>query len=307
MTSITTALFPVSIYATKDLYAANERKLFLRVLEYYTGILFLTTNRVGAFDMAFKSRIHISLYCPPLTARQTLDIWKMNLDALRERKKDSLSIARPKIIQFAKDHYTSMREKEMQWNGQQIRNAVQTAVALAEREYSVQKLKQQGHSDGSAKTDIKPCELLRGHFETVASAAEEFDNHLIDIYGAGEDERAFNRMDRAKKGEVANHFKGRGGYKYSTPREHDRRGNYAADDSPFFDAKNSRAHRNAAGRGHGWSRSQHHDDFGEEEDYNQQEEGEDAPPQFRNTRGGQVRSEFLLDEALGEDEGIDHH
>ena len=164
MTSITTALFPVSIYATKDLYAANERKVFLRVLEYYTGILFLTTNRVGAFDMAFKSRIHINLYYPPLTARQTLDIWKMNLDALRERRKDSLSIARPKIIQFAKDHYTSMRKKDMQWNGRQIRNAVQTAVALAEHEYSVQKLKRQGHSDGSVKTDIKPCELLPGAF-----------------------------------------------------------------------------------------------------------------------------------------------
>lgn len=40
--------------------------VFLRVLEYFTGMLFLTTNRVGAFDEAFKSRIHISLYYPPL-------------------------------------------------------------------------------------------------------------------------------------------------------------------------------------------------------------------------------------------------
>lgn len=33
--------------------------VFLRVLEYYAGILFLTTNRVGTFDEAFKSRIHM--------------------------------------------------------------------------------------------------------------------------------------------------------------------------------------------------------------------------------------------------------
>ena len=210
----------------------------------------------------------------------------MNLDALQERKKDSLSIARSKIIQFAKDHYINMRKKDMQWNGRQIRNAVQTAVALAEYEYSAEKLKQQGHGDGSAKTHTKPCELLPEHFETVASAAEEFDNHLMDIYGAGEDERAFNRMDRAKKGEVANHFKSRVEYKYSTPRDHDRRYNYPANDSGFFEAQNSRAHRNAAGRGHGWSRSQHDDDFGEEDDYNQQEEEGDASPQFRSTGGG---------------------
>lgn len=37
--------------------------VFLRMLEYYKGILFLTTNRIGTFDEAFKSRIHISLFC----------------------------------------------------------------------------------------------------------------------------------------------------------------------------------------------------------------------------------------------------
>src|SRR4051794_28771603 len=30
-------------------------------MEYYAGILFLTTNRVGDFDEAFTSRIHVSL------------------------------------------------------------------------------------------------------------------------------------------------------------------------------------------------------------------------------------------------------
>ncbi|CEN62310.1 Putative AAA family ATPase [Aspergillus calidoustus] len=39
--------------------------VFLRVLEYYSGILFLTTNRVGNMGEAFESRIHINLYYPP--------------------------------------------------------------------------------------------------------------------------------------------------------------------------------------------------------------------------------------------------
>lgn len=32
-------------------------------LEYYKGVLILTTNRIGTFDEAFKSRIHLSLFC----------------------------------------------------------------------------------------------------------------------------------------------------------------------------------------------------------------------------------------------------
>lgn len=41
------------------------------VLKYYNGILFLTTNRVGTLDEAFKSRVHLSLYYPAV--RQDAD------------------------------------------------------------------------------------------------------------------------------------------------------------------------------------------------------------------------------------------
>lgn len=36
--------------------------VFVRVLKYYNGPLFPTTNRIAAVDEAFKSRIHPSLY-----------------------------------------------------------------------------------------------------------------------------------------------------------------------------------------------------------------------------------------------------
>ena len=36
--------------------------VFLRHVEYYRGILFLTTNRVSAFDEAFLSHIHVALH-----------------------------------------------------------------------------------------------------------------------------------------------------------------------------------------------------------------------------------------------------
>lgn len=43
--------------------------IFLRMLEYFNGILFLTTNRVMSFDPAFQSRIHMALKVSLLSLR----------------------------------------------------------------------------------------------------------------------------------------------------------------------------------------------------------------------------------------------
>lgn len=43
--------------------------VFLRVVEYYEGIMFFTTNRVSTIDEAFQSRIHVSLEYPELDRR----------------------------------------------------------------------------------------------------------------------------------------------------------------------------------------------------------------------------------------------
>ncbi|GAM83468.1 hypothetical protein ANO11243_014560 [Dothideomycetidae sp. 11243] len=50
--------------------------IFLRVLEYYEGIMFLTTNRVQTLDQAFQSRIHISLDYPELSIESRKQVWK---------------------------------------------------------------------------------------------------------------------------------------------------------------------------------------------------------------------------------------
>ena len=44
-----------------DMQRNSLVSVFLRTLEYYSGILFMTTNRVRTFDDAFKSRIHVPL------------------------------------------------------------------------------------------------------------------------------------------------------------------------------------------------------------------------------------------------------
>lgn len=81
---------------------------FLRVLEYYAGILFLTTNRIGDFDEAFTSRIHISLYYPELSRGKTIGIFKLNLKLIEDRfglMKRMIKIDHESIIHFADMHF----------------------------------------------------------------------------------------------------------------------------------------------------------------------------------------------------------
>ncbi|KAJ7269329.1 hypothetical protein B0H12DRAFT_33079 [Mycena haematopus] len=54
--------------------------VFLRLLEHYQGILFLTTNRVNTFDPAFKSRIHMALQYDNI---DTQVLWKAQLKEIK--------------------------------------------------------------------------------------------------------------------------------------------------------------------------------------------------------------------------------
>ncbi|KAH0537570.1 hypothetical protein FGG08_005636 [Glutinoglossum americanum] len=155
---------------------SSPHPVFLRVLEYYSGILFLTTNRVGTFDEAFKSRIHISLYYPALNKKSTLKVWKMNLERTK-RGKLNLKVNDQEIIEFAKHHYASS-SKSGRWNGRQIRNAFQTAIALAEFE---------AKSEGG-ETKRVPY-LTKAHFKKVAEASAEFNHYLVQVYRGDDDSR----------------------------------------------------------------------------------------------------------------------
>lgn len=49
--------------------------VFLRLIESYYGILFLTTNRDHSIDAAFESRIHVKLHYPELEADDRAKVW----------------------------------------------------------------------------------------------------------------------------------------------------------------------------------------------------------------------------------------
>ncbi|KAG4222659.1 hypothetical protein PC116_g28867, partial [Phytophthora cactorum] len=154
------------------------------VLEYYAGILFLTTNRVGDFDEAFASRIHISLYYPELGRKETLEVFKLNLQLIRDRFENKPRKFTPDEIEigaFAQEYWDNNPFDH--WNGRQIRNACQTALALAEYEA-------QGKDHTHVLNPNAEIRLNVSHFKTVADAYLAFSKHLKDIYGTHAARRA---------------------------------------------------------------------------------------------------------------------
>jgi len=151
----------------RSLHELERNKLvsiFLRVLEYYEGIMFLTTNRVQTFDAAFQSRIHISLEYPELDINSRKTIWQNFLEqhnkaqvSARERPlRMSVSAAKAQQSAVASgekdadalaaeaEKYRSertlphaMTEKDvanlatLKMNGRQIKNVLKTAQLLA--------------------------------------------------------------------------------------------------------------------------------------------------------------------------------
>jgi hypothetical protein len=90
--------------------------VFLRLLEYHQGVMFLTTNRVKNFDKAFHSRISVALKYPSMTAETRKQVWT---NLLRAARVEGLQIDTLASIPL---------------NGRQIKNAIRLAQTLARRD-----------------------------------------------------------------------------------------------------------------------------------------------------------------------------
>ena len=128
--------------------------VFLRMLEYYEGILVPTSNRVGTFDEAFKSRIQLALHFPTLGPFQRLRIWENFFDRLESFNDHSIDIA------DLRDHLETLKEEKM--NGRQIRNAITTA-----RQYA----------------KWKNATLTYEHLQDIIDVAGRFDKYLDELNG----------------------------------------------------------------------------------------------------------------------------
>lgn len=178
--------------------------MFLRVLEYYNGILFLTTNRVGTIDEGFKSRIHVSLYYPPLDEKQTMDIFKVNLARLHEIEAAktaswpdhaTVEIDDASILDFAIEHFREHIQSQ-KWNGRQIRNAFQVAYSLAQFNFRNNDPDDSDDEGLAHATQVKGektstyrmrLKLDRSQFKSVSASIERFDRYLFKTRGTDSD------------------------------------------------------------------------------------------------------------------------
>lgn len=101
--------------ASNDIQRNAMVSIFLRLLENYQGIMFLTTNRPDEFDNAFKSRISISIDYKDLDENARFKVWTNLLDA---SKTDLSQIDVQKLSQ-------------VEMNGRQIKNCIRMGQCLA--------------------------------------------------------------------------------------------------------------------------------------------------------------------------------
>jgi hypothetical protein len=122
------------------------------MLEYYEGILFLTTNRLSTMDEAFQSRIHIAIKYNPLVPAVRRQIWYNFIKRLDSRETEG----KRELL----DHLDDMQEWEL--NGRQIRNVLGIAESLA------------------MSQERRRGALRYTHIEAVANETINFDRFFVD-------------------------------------------------------------------------------------------------------------------------------
>lgn len=171
----------------KDLQRNSLVSVFLSAMEYYTGMLFLTTNRIGQIDDAFLSRTSVALTYETLDIGKQQKIWEGFLKKLSEERKDIALTNRAKKFLEGLDKDTTTRD--VPWNGREIRNALQTAIALAS--YDAEK-------DAEATgVEAGRIQVRDEHFQAVVDRRKDFIAYRKSIRNQDEEVRAYSEGNRA--------------------------------------------------------------------------------------------------------------
>jgi hypothetical protein len=111
-----------------DIHRNSLVSVFLRLTEYYQGILFLTTNRVETFDEAFQSRIHMGIRYENLEAKARKKIWMHHVGKVEEmgreeknekdKEREAEKKGRREIKLFTEADFDELSKRNM--NGRQV-------------------------------------------------------------------------------------------------------------------------------------------------------------------------------------------
>lgn len=117
------------------------------------------------------------------------------------------------IKEFARSHFLECFSQNAAWNGRQIRNAFQTATALAEYDAW------ESNKNRSANRDQTGFpKLERKHFETVAQTSLDFDNYMKDTILGSESYRAQMGLERSDEFTPRRHHPNQGQFEASQSR-----------------------------------------------------------------------------------------
>jgi hypothetical protein len=97
--------------------------VFLRRLEYFQGVLIMTTNRKRTIDSAFDSRIHFKIHYGDLSPESRSAIWKTCLENIPSN-----------LFKSEINEADLKRLADLELNGRQIKNAMACAVSIAVEE-----------------------------------------------------------------------------------------------------------------------------------------------------------------------------
>ncbi|KAL2361844.1 hypothetical protein RJZ56_005268 [Blastomyces dermatitidis] len=139
--------------------------VFLDALEYFSGILIFKTNRVGQFDEAITSRLHLSLHYPQLNIATTMELWKLYLKPLR--RNPHLIVDESAILALAESMHRRLR-----CNGRQIKNIVDTSVTIAQED--------------AERSNEETVELSDKHVEIVFRSNQIFREYVTGIHDNNE-------------------------------------------------------------------------------------------------------------------------
>jgi hypothetical protein len=169
-------------------------------MEYYTGILFLTTNIVGIIDEAFKSRIHVALRYDAIDLDSTGRIWSNLLDRIikdNETSNIKIKFDRDVLLEFAQSHYEKHEADGTTWNARQIRNAFSTAIAMGQFD-RLERIRKEGLSpreaESSGRRNLMTLRLTNRNFAKIAETASDFEKYINAVRGSDAENALANQQ-----------------------------------------------------------------------------------------------------------------
>lgn len=148
----------ILLQARRDYESSNFKRnellsSFVQFINYYEGIVIITTNRVTRFDGSLMPRIDITLGLPPLDSSRRVSIWHNQIeDLFVEGYIHASEIA--SLRSLAQEKWS-----QENLNGHQIKKVIKTARIMAEKKGKM---------------------LGRGEIETMLKIEREFQDRIGD-------------------------------------------------------------------------------------------------------------------------------